>query len=80
MQIPLTKLKKGSKARIIEFSGGKTMAQRLSSLGLHPGRSIIKLSSFAMRGPVTVRAGQTVLAIGHSMAEKVIVEVQGEVL
>lgn len=56
------------------------MAQRLSSLGLHPGRSIIKLSSFAMRGPVTVRAGQTVLAIGHSMAEKVIVEVQGEVL
>lgn len=78
MIIPLTKLKKGIKARIVELSGGKLVAHKLSSLGLRPGSLIVKLSSFVLQGPVTVRSGHTVVALGHGMAEKVMVEVPGE--
>lgn len=79
MTIPLTKLKKGLKARIIELSGGKMVSHKLSSMGLRPGSPIVKLSSFAMKGPVTVRSGHTVVALGHGMAENILVEVLTEI-
>ncbi len=50
------------------------MALRLSSLGLRPGMWLTKISAFALKGPVTVKVGQTTLALGHGMAEKIFVE------
>ncbi|MFA5038068.1 MAG: FeoA family protein [Candidatus Omnitrophota bacterium] len=75
---PLTKLKKGLKARVVEITGGRSLGHKLSMMGLRPGIQITKLNSFVLKGPVTVRAGHTVLALGHGMAEKVIVEVLPE--
>ncbi|MFH0877868.1 MAG: FeoA family protein [Candidatus Omnitrophota bacterium] len=72
--MPLTKLGKGKKATIVELNAGRQGSHRLSSLGLRLGRHITKISSFALRGPVTVKAGSTTIALGHGMAEKVIVE------
>lgn len=78
LKLSLIQLKKGSKARIVELAGGKQVAHRLSMMGLRPGEQLVKLSSFALRGPVAVRIGHTTLALGHGMAEKVIVEVSAE--
>ena len=72
--IPLTKLKKGAKAKILEVKVSKQMALRLSHLGIRPGCSIAKISNFALRGPVTVKVGSATIALGHGMAEKVVVE------
>ena len=74
-KIPLAKLKKGVKAKIVEVTAGKQMAHRLSSIGLRHGAYITKLSTFALKGPVTVKVGSTTIALGHGMAEKVMVEV-----
>ena len=73
-RVPLTKIKKDTKVKIIEVNAGKLVALRLSSLGLRPGLLMTKISGFVLRGPVTVKVGQTTLALGHGMAEKILVE------
>jgi Fe2+ transport system protein FeoA len=72
--ISLARLKKGTKARIVEVTAGKQMSLRLSTLGLRLGAQILKINAFALRGPVTVKIGSTIIALGHGMAEKVLVE------
>jgi len=46
------------------------------SMGIYPGGEITKLSHFALRGPVTVRVGRSVLALGHGVAAKIIIEIE----
>ncbi len=75
-QVSLTSLKKGHKAKIVAISAGKQAAQRLSALGLRKGAVIVKFSAFALNGPVTIKVGSTTLALGHGMAEKILVEPQ----
>ena len=77
-RISLIKLKKGLKVRILEITGGKLAARRLTTLGLRPGACLTKIGSFALRGPVTVKVGSTTIALGHSMAEKVLVDARPE--
>ena len=72
--IPLTKLEKGKKATIVEINAGRQASHRMSSLGLQIGKHITKISSFAMKGPVTIKVGSTTIALGHGMADKVMVE------
>ena len=73
-KVSLNKVKKGLKVKILEVATGRMAAARLSSLGLRPGAYITKFSSFALRGPVTLRVGRSTVAIGHGMAEKIIVD------
>ena len=72
--ITVSKMKPGKTGKIIEIQGGQGLVTRLSALGLIPGRNITKISDMLMRGPVTVRTGSTQVAIGHGMANKIIVE------
>jgi len=71
----LTKLKQTTKARIVEISGGPLLQSRLMSMGIYPGREITKLSHFVLRGPITIKVGRSVLALGYGMARKIMVEV-----
>lgn len=73
-KIPLTKLKKGVKAKIVEVTCAKQDAHRLSTLGLRIGAVVTKFSSFALKGPLAIKVGSTTIAIGHKMAEHIIVE------
>ena len=73
-KMTLTKLKKGKSAKVVEVAGGKQVSHRLSSLGLRVGVSVSKISDFALKGPVAVKVGSTTIALGHTMAEKVMVE------
>ena len=70
----LNKAKKNVKVKIFEISAGRMATVRLSALGLRPGVSVIKISSFALRGPVTLKVGRSTIAIGHGMAEKIVVD------
>jgi ferrous iron transport protein A len=73
--IPLTKLKSGQKAKIIDLQTGEHFKKRLSSLGIRPHKHLVKISGFALRGPVTIKAGHSVIALGHGMAAKIMVQV-----
>lgn len=66
----------GQSGRVMRIDGGMGLLSRLSAMGIRPGRKITKLSSMLMRGPVTVQAGSTRLAIGFGMASRIIVELE----
>jgi len=75
-KIDLLHLKADLKARVAEISGGSVLKHRMMSLGVYPGREIVKLSHIGLKGPVTIKVGRAHIAIGHSMAAKVILELE----
>ena len=69
----LTELKNKEVAIVKRIDGGERLFRRLESLGVREGCAITKLGAHFWRGPVTVIVGKTKIAIGRSMAEKIIV-------
>jgi ferrous iron transport protein A len=63
----------GVKGKIVSIEG-KMLSQRLSSMGLFPGREISKVSNLAFRGPVTIEMDRRHYVLGYGMASKVLVE------
>jgi ferrous iron transport protein A len=75
MPIDLTKMQSGERGIVVEIQGGYGLVRKLAALGMRPGVEISKVSSQIMRGPVTVRIGNTQVAIGFGMARRVLVAV-----
>ncbi len=74
-QLTLRQMQVGQSGTVVQVAGGRGRMTRLNALGIRPGRRITKVSSMFMRGPVTVRMGQTQIAIGFGMANRILVEV-----
>lgn len=70
----LIKMKAKETGTIIEIEGGKGFEKRLASMGISIGKHVTKLSAFVMRGPVAIKVGRTVVALGYGMASKVWVD------
>ena len=77
-RISLVAMKSGQRGAIVEIAGGGLLQSRLEDLGLVPGREVLKVSHFALRGPITIRLARTTLAIGHGTAAKVFVSIHDE--
>ncbi len=75
-KLSLVQMKENQKGKIIDISGGSNLRNRLMSMGMYEGREIVKLSHFALRGPVAVKVGRSIFAIGHSMAAKIVLELE----
>jgi len=73
-QINLRQMQAGQSGIVVQIQGGYGLINRLSALGIRPGKRITKVSSMFMRGPVTIQVGNAQVAIGFGMANKVIVE------
>jgi len=70
----LVQIKANEKVKILEILGGSNLESRLLSMGVYKGKPVTKLTSIGLRGPVVIKAGRSILALGHSVAEKIIVE------
>ncbi|MDD5166192.1 MAG: FeoA family protein [Candidatus Omnitrophica bacterium] len=75
-KLSLIQMKEKRKGKIVEISGGTRLQNKFMSMGIYPGREITKLSHFALRGPVAIKVGRSVLALGHGMASKITLEVE----
>ncbi|MCM8780949.1 MAG: ferrous iron transport protein A [Candidatus Omnitrophica bacterium] len=75
-RLPLTQMKTGQKGKVVAINAGLDLQNRLLSQGIYVGREITKLSHFALRGPVTIKVGRTVMALGYGMAHKITVELE----
>ncbi len=73
-QVTLTKMQRGQSGRVLQIEGGRGMVNRLSALGIMPGKKITKISSMLMRGPVTIEVDRVQVAIGFGMANRIIIE------
>ena len=75
MKTDLLGLETDQEAMVIQLKGGVTLQNKLNSLGIREGKKVKKLGKNFFRGPITVEVGQTRVAIGHSMAKKIIVKI-----
>lgn len=73
-KMSLVQLVPQHKARVIEIMGAGNLHQRLMERGLYIGKEVVKVSHIGLRGPVVIKTGRTILALGHGVAEKIIVE------
>ena len=73
-KISLLQIKENEKVKILEITGGSNLEKRLMSMGVYIGKEVVKLSHIGLRGPVVMKAGRSILALGHSVAAKIIVE------
>lgn len=74
MAIDLTRMRKGERGKIVDIQGGWGLLRKMETLGIKRGTEIVKVSSQLMRGPITIRVGNTQVAIGFGMARKIMVE------
>ena len=72
--VTLRQMQSGRSGKVVEIQGGHGLANRLNALGIRPGKRITKVSSMLMRGPVTIQSGNTQVAVGFGMANRVIIE------
>ncbi len=73
--LTLAQLKAGSRAKVSGILGGSHLQAKLMNMGIYVDKEISKLSHIGLKGPVVVKVGRTILALGHGIAEKVTVEV-----
>lgn len=76
-RIPLTDLRNGETATVVEVLGGRGIQARLRSMGIMPGAAIKKISGTFSHGPVVVQAGNSQTALGFGICYKIIVEAGG---
>ncbi|MBP7796332.1 MAG: FeoA domain-containing protein [Elusimicrobiales bacterium] len=72
MEITLSKAK-NAKLKVIKINGGRNMIAKLYSMGIYEGVDIEKLVSYS-KGPVVIKVLNSQIAIGHNMAEKIVVK------
>ncbi|ACL69264.1 FeoA family protein [Halothermothrix orenii] len=74
-KVSLNKLKQGETGTVVRLIGGHSFKSKLDALGIREGKKITKIGGMIMKGPVTVKVGNTRIAIGNGMADKIIVEI-----
>lgn len=63
----------GDRAVVTAFLGGCGFQDRILSMGLNVGNAVRVIHGARGRGPVLIAVGDTRLAIGHGMSEKIAV-------
>jgi len=74
MRPSICELRSGEKAVIRGVVGGLGFVRRLEALGIRPGKSLTKVSSQFLGGPVTIVVDRRYVALGRGMAARVMVE------
>jgi len=72
-KISLAQFKTNQKGKIIEILGGTTLQNKLMNMGVYKGKEVTKLSHIGLRGPVVIKVGRSILALGHGIASKIII-------
>ena len=74
--IPLPMASLSKRVKVVSLSGGRGMQERLISMGLGPG-SEIEVMRRGAPGPFIIAVGETRLAVGAGMAQKIMVSDNG---
>jgi len=72
LQVSLSEMAVGEDAIILNFRGGRTVNNRLASLGFTPGVQVSMTQNFG-HGPLIVTVRGTRVALGRGEAKKIMV-------
>ena len=75
-RIPLTDLRNGETAAIVEILGGRGMRDRLRSMRIVPGVKIKRVSGTFSHGPLVLQVCNSQTALGFGVCCKIIVEAE----
>jgi len=75
-RISLVQFKVNHKGKVIEILGSANLQNKLMNIGVYKGKEITKLSHIGLRGPVVIKSGRSILALGHGVATKIIIGVE----
>jgi len=73
-KISLAQIRGNRKGKVIEILGGINLQSKLMNMGVYKGKEVTKLSHIGLQGPVVIKVGRSILALGHGIAAKVILE------
>jgi ferrous iron transport protein A len=74
-KISLAHMKGNQKGKVFDIAGGEALHQRLAHIGVYKGKEITKINHVGLKGPVVVRVGRSILAVGHTIATKIMVDI-----
>ena len=77
MVVPLTEMAAGQSGMVGAVEGGRGFVRRMEAMGIRAGVSLTKISGQPFRGPVSIRVGQTTVALGAGMARRIMVDIPG---
>lgn len=72
--VSVNELTVGTKGTITSVNGGYGFIRKLDVMGIRIGMEITVVSRQWMKGPVTIRFGNTDVALGYGMAGKILVK------
>jgi len=72
MYVRLTQMREGERGIVVDIHGGHRARQRLLGMGIAPGTKIVVVKS-GRPGPYIIAIGNTRIALGQGVAEKIIV-------
>lgn len=75
-KLSLIQIKANHKGKVVEIVAGINLQNRLMNMGVYKGREVAKLSHIGLRGPVVIKVGRGILALGHGLAAKIIIETE----
>ena len=73
MPISLNELEPGEKARITKIKGDAHLANRIAAMGLAPGSDVIMIRNNHGK-PVIINARYTFIALGRTVAGKILTQ------
>ena len=69
----LTQIGQGKDVEIVDIKDCHRFREKVDSMGLRIGIRVRKVSGQLLNGPITIKIGNTKVAIGHGMAKKIMV-------
>ncbi|HEX3030609.1 MAG TPA: FeoA family protein [Clostridia bacterium] len=73
-QMNAAQMKNGESAEVVKIHHNNKIISKLEAMGVIPGAVITKKSAILAGGPVIIEKGLMQFAIGHNIAQKIIVK------
>ena len=67
----LTQIGQGKDVEIVDIKDGHRFREKVDSMGLRIGVRVRKLSGQLLNGPITIKIGNSKVALGYGMAKKI---------
>lgn len=74
--VSLNDMPAGKTGIIKSINGGFNLIRKLEKMGFRVGTEITKISGQWMKGPVIMRSGNSEIAIGYGMAQKIMIKME----
>ncbi|MFA5400453.1 MAG: FeoA family protein [Dehalococcoidia bacterium] len=71
--ISLSNMRDGQQAVVSAVEGGRGLVEKLTAMGIRPGKRITRFCSMYLRGPITIRVDNVQLSLGRGIADKIFV-------